>query len=108
MISPHLLAVEAKSQDDRKDQGYGTLEENPSVITMNAIGASMAANDFMMSFLGLHDEAAAVTPRRVKHLSRSTIHETYPADPDCSECSATDGSRMGKGDAAELPTLLPS
>ncbi|ABO53282.1 ThiF family adenylyltransferase [Burkholderia vietnamiensis] len=108
MISPHLLAVEAKSPEERKDQDYGTLEANPSVITMNAIGASMAANDFMMSLLGLHDEAAAVTPRRVKHLSRATIHETYPADPDCPECSATDGSRLGKGNAAELPTLLPS
>ncbi|EIM98151.1 UBA/THIF-type NAD/FAD binding protein [Paraburkholderia hospita] len=107
MISPHLLAVEAKSPEERKDQDYGTLVANPSVITMNAIGASMAANDFMMSFLGLHDEAAAVTPRRVKHLSRATIHESYLADPDCLECSATNGSRLGKGDTGDLPTLLP-
>ncbi|WP_431798311.1 ThiF family adenylyltransferase (plasmid) [Cupriavidus metallidurans] len=108
MISPHLLAVEAKSAEERKDQDYGTLATNPSVISMNAVGASMAVNDFMMSFLGLHDEAAAVTPRRVKHLSRTTIHETYPADPECPECSATNGARLGMGDAGELPTLLPS
>jgi len=106
MISPHLLAVEAKTAEERRDQDYETQAPNPSVITMNAVGASLAVNDFMMSYLGLHDETAAVSPRRIKHLSRRVIVESYPPDPECSECSGSVPSRLGMGDTMSLPTLL--
>jgi hypothetical protein len=33
------------------------------------------------------------------------IHENYVADTHCSECSTATGSRMGRGDAAQLPTI---
>jgi hypothetical protein len=106
MISPHLLAVEAKTVEERKNQDYETQVPNPSVITMNAVGASLAANDFMMSYLGLHDDDTTVSPRRIKHLSRRVIEESYPPDPQCSECSGSSPSRLGMGDSMSLPTLV--
>jgi hypothetical protein len=105
MISSYLLAVEAKSADERRDQDYGTQQVNPSVITMNAVGAGLAVNDFMMSYLGLYKDSAVVSPRRIKHSNREIVDEVYPGDPNCSECSASDGARLGMGDAMELPTL---
>jgi hypothetical protein len=105
MISPSLLAMEAKSEVERREQRYGTEVANPSVITMNAIGASHAANDFLMSFLGLHNENVCPEPRRFKHLSREIIQEEYPPDASCTECSSQENSRFGRGDSVALPTV---
>jgi hypothetical protein len=105
MISPHLLAVEMKTTAERKAQNYGTHVPNPSVITMNAVGASLAANDFMMSFLGLHNEGTYAHSRRVKHVARKVVDEIYPPDRECSECSGCAESRLGMGDAVSLPTF---
>ena len=95
--SPHLLAVESKSAEERRDQAYGTQEANPSVITMNAVVASHAVNDFLLSYLGLFEQSVAPEPLRFKHLDRQTIHETYNADAQCTGCGArrrfADGSR---------------
>jgi hypothetical protein len=108
MISPHLLAVEMKTPDERKAQDYGTHVPNPSVITMNAVGASLAVNDFMMAFLSLHDQGVSPRPRRIKHVSRRIVDETYLPDPACPECSPHAGSRFGMGDAVSLPTISSS
>lgn len=105
MISPHLLAIEMKRSDERKAQDYGTHVPNPSVITMNAVGASLAVNDFMMAFLALHGRGTSPWPRRIKHVSRRIVDESYPPDPECSECSLGSGSRFGMGDAISLPTI---
>jgi hypothetical protein len=105
MISPHLLALEAKTDEERKDQRYGTSAANPSVITMNAVGASHATNDFLMSYLGLHSTDVNPSPRRFKHLARRVIEETYPPDPTCTECGAGEASRFGRGDGTQLPTI---
>lgn len=107
MISPNQLAIEAKSEKERKEQAYGTAQKNPSVITMNALAAAQAANDFLFSYLGLHDPSVTVTPRRFRHLSRSVIDETYPASAECPECSQARHSRFGMGDAARLPVSGP-
>ena len=103
MISPHQLAIEAKSEKERVDQAYGTDEPNPSVVTLNAVAAAQAANDFLISYLSLHDESVSVSPRRFKHLSRQLIAEQYDPDTNCPECSASARSRFGMGDAARLP-----
>jgi hypothetical protein len=106
MISPHRLALEAKSEAEKLDQAYGVEEPNPSVITMNAVGAAQAANDFLMSFLGLHTPEVTVVPRRFKHLHRRVVEEFYPADQNCSECGENARSRLGRGIAVALPTAV--
>lgn len=35
---------------------YGVEEPNPSVISLNAISAAHAVNDFMLDYLGLRPE----------------------------------------------------
>ncbi|HXE49117.1 MAG TPA: ThiF family adenylyltransferase, partial [Ramlibacter sp.] len=39
-IDPTELAIESKSDDERKAQAYGVREPNPSVITLNAVAAA--------------------------------------------------------------------
>jgi molybdopterin/thiamine biosynthesis adenylyltransferase len=104
-ISPHLLAIEAKTPEERRDQDYGARTPSPSVITMNATVSSLAVTDFMMSFLCLHAEGVNVTPRRIKHCTRQIIEEHHPQNEECTECSVSLGSRLGKGDGESLPTL---
>jgi hypothetical protein len=105
MISPHLLAVESKTNRERADQEYGTRSTNPSVITMNAVVAAHAVNDFLLSYLGLFDDSVAADPLRFQHLKRERIVETYTRNDECPECGTTNVSRLGRGDAADLPTL---
>lgn len=105
MISPHLLAVESKTDAERADQEYGTTISNPSVITMNAVVASHGVNDFLLSFLGLFDPTTSPEPHRFKHLSRSVVSERYRSEPGCPECGAGLESRMGRGDHAVLPIV---
>ena len=101
LIDSTQLAVEAKSDKERKQQAYGVQEPNPSVITLNAVAAAHAVNDFLFDFLTLRtsdteeayhhfhfhsDKAQRVVPRR---------------DPHCTECV----QRLGMGDAVDLPVL---
>lgn len=108
MISSHQLAIEAKSPERKKQEAYGTNVANPSVITMNAVGASHAVNDFLFSYLGLYDESVTAHPRRFKHLAHAVVDERYPRDEDCSECGDTTESRFGRGGSQSLPTITPS
>jgi hypothetical protein len=103
LIDPTRLAEEWKTDAEREDQQYGVRLPNPSVITMNAVTAAHAANDFLWSYTGLRQEET--TPyRRYNHLQHSVSFEQPRTDADCSECSAFAGSRLGFGDAKPLPT----
>ena len=53
LMDPTQLAIEAKSDNERKEQAYGVQEPNPSVISLNAVAAAHAGNDFLFDFLGL-------------------------------------------------------
>ena len=99
LIDPTQLAIEAKSDRERKEQAYGVQEPDPSVITLNAVAAAHAVNDFLFDFLGLRNgdaiyehfhffrrKAQSVTPRR---------------DPNCVECV----HRLAMGDAFGLPVV---
>jgi hypothetical protein len=105
LISSQQLALEAKTPHERAEQEYGTRQPNPSVITVNAVGAAQAVNDFLMSYLGLFESGVIPSPRRFRHLSRDVIQETYPPDSECTECSVQSGSRYGRGGAVRLPAL---
>lgn len=99
-IDPTLLAIEAKSDAERKDQAYGIHEPDPSVITMNAVAAAHAVNDFLFDFLELRSDSA--NPYRHIHFLRDSIQDVVPrSDPHCPECVR----RLALGDALELPVL---
>jgi hypothetical protein len=105
MISPHGLALEAKSAQERRQQDYGTQQPNPSVISVNAVGAGHAVNDFLMSYLGLYRDSVVPRPRRFRHLTRQIVEEEYPPEPACTECGLEVSSRFGRGDSVPLPSI---
>lgn len=103
LIDPTQLALEAKSDAERKAQAYGTSFPNPSVITLNAAGAAAAANDFLLDYLAIRNE----TPVQYEHLNcllNNRLLALPRADADCSECSRT-GMRFARGDGIELPVV---
>ena len=99
LIDSTQLAVEAKSDAERKQQAYGVQEPNPSVITLNAVAAAHAVNDFLFDFLGLRENVTDA-PYRHFHFHNDSVQRVIPRhDPACPECSR----RLALGDALELP-----
>lgn len=98
-IDPTQLAIEAKSDTERKAQAYGVQEPNPSVITMNAVGAAHAVNDFLFDFLDLRSANAASGYRHFHFLTGVAQHVVPRRDSDCPECT----HRLAMGDALRLP-----
>ncbi len=103
-IDRRQLAIEAKSNYEQHDQDYGSGATNPSVITLNAVGASMAINDFLFSYLGLFTPSVIASPRRVHHLDRRMVEQVLMPNHDCTECSQSPTSRFGRGTGVALPT----
>jgi hypothetical protein len=102
LIDASELAKEAKTDEERKAQAYGVGEPNPSVISLNAISAAHAANDFMLDYLGLRPEPSTFYYEHF-HLLKGKQSLVEPRrDRECPECSQT-GLRYGRGDTVSLP-----
>ena len=102
-IDTAQLAVEAKSDRERIEQAYGVQEPNPSVISLNAVAAAHAVNDFLLDYLSLRAEGGAVH-QHFHFLTRRFMSVLPRRDESCSECSRK-GNRFGRGDGWELPSL---
>lgn len=100
LIDPGALAIESKTDEERKAQAYGTSEPNPSVITMNAVAAAHGVNDFLFDFLGLRSESDADF-EHFRFLSRKLQRVVADRTPGCPECDR----RFGVGDALPLPCV---
>lgn len=101
LIDSTQLAIEAKSDQERREQAYGVQEANPSVITLNAVAAAHAVNDFLFDFLGLRKDGADAAFQHF-HFHRSKIQNVIPRhDKECRECV----HRLAMGDALELPVV---
>lgn len=101
LIDPTQLAVEAKSDRERKEQAYGVQEPNPSVITLNAVAAAHAVNDFLFDFLGLRTGDVEAAYHNF-HFDRGKDQHVMPRrSPQCRECV----DRLAMGDAMELPVV---
>ena len=101
LIDPTQLAVEAKSDSERKEQAYGVQEANPSVITLNAVAAAHAVNDFLFDFLGLRTGDVEAAYHNF-HFDRGKDQRVIPRrSPECRECV----HRLAMGDAMELPVV---
>ncbi len=101
LIDPHQLALEAKSDAERQAQAYGVAEPNPSVITLNAVAAAHAVNDFLFFFLDLPSALAPLAYRHF-HFLDGTAKQVQPRnDVECRECGRS--GRYGRGDTMSLP-----
>ena len=100
-IDPTQLAIEAKSDSERKEQAYGVMEPNPSVITLNAVAAAHAVNDFLFDFLGLRTGDVEAAYQHF-HFGSGKAQRVLPRrDAECRECV----HRLAMGDALELPVV---
>ena len=106
VINPVKLQAEAQTQGERKAQLYVDEPDiaAPSVITLNAVGAAHAANDFLFHMTGLIDPSAPNSYLRHMALSRETRLVAPRHDEGCLECGHNSHSRFGRGDARRLST----
>lgn len=104
LVDPLQLAKEAKTDEERKAQAYGVEEPNPSVISLNAISAAHAVNDFLLDYLGLRGNGGALHYEQFHLLKRVRTLVEPRRDEDCPECSRA-GRRYGRGDSVPLPCI---
>jgi len=104
LIDPTQLAKEAKTDAERKAQAYGVEEPNPSVISLNAVSAAHAVNDFLLDYLSLRPEGNQLYYGHFHFLKRTRSQVEPRKDQECPECSHR-GLRYGRGDAVELPCI---
>ena len=101
LIDPTQLAIEAKSDSERKEQAYGVQEPNPSVITLNAVAAAHAVNDFLFDFLGLRTGNLEAGYQHFQFDRGKAQHVIPRRDAECRECV----HRLAMGDVLELPVV---
>jgi hypothetical protein len=105
LVDPHQLALESKSDEERKAQAYGVQEPNPSVITLNAVAAAHGVNDFLFDYLGLRNSRPDLEYRLLWSVGGQSSRVLPRRDADCCECSNSANSRFAFGDGKSLPTL---
>jgi len=105
VINPAKLQDESLSDDARRAQNYGVGDDAPapSVVTLNAVGASRAVNDFLMYMTGLAQDSKDIDYVRCDARSGNTVPLRPRRDPDCPECSGRVYSRFAMGDHVGLP-----
>jgi hypothetical protein len=108
LISPARLQDEAQTSEQRRRQRYvpDTAVHAPSVITVNAVAAAHAVNDYLLAIVGLVDPTAErrwtrFHPTAGKATDRAVTDE-FRRDAGCRECS--DEGRLGAGSSQRLPT----
>jgi hypothetical protein len=104
LIDPTELAKEAKSDEERRNQAYGVEEPNPSVLSLNAISAAHAVNDFLLDFLRLRPEPEALHYEHFYLLTSKRSLVIPRIDPNCTECSPQ-GRRFARADSVPLPCI---
>ncbi len=105
-ISPAQLNREDLSPEEHERQRY--VEDpnvhEPSVITLNALGASQAVNDFLFSFTGLHEPGTRLRGRFQWARRREWESVTDRPDPMCRHCGRGPKSVYARGDGRQLHT----
>ena len=104
LINPAKLQDEAQTAQERKAQRYVDEPEivAPSVITLNAVGAAHAANDFMFYITGLSGHDAQTGYMRATPVSRRIWTDEPRKDADCRECGNVSRSRLARGTARDM------
>jgi len=106
LIAADKLQEEALSDEERQAQRYVDEPDlpAPSVITLNAVAAAHAVNDYLMRVTGLRSEKATEDYVYFEPQDGAVRYDVPRKDPSCHECGSASGSRYGRGDASELPT----
>ncbi len=102
LIPAWRLTEEATEERQRRRQRYVDDDDvhAPSVITLNAVAASRAVDDWLMSVGGLTDAQASADHWVKYHPMTDEVVEHQPARlPDCRHCGRT---RFGLGDGVGL------
>jgi ThiF family len=107
LISAKGLAEESLGRAERAAQRYVDDEAitAPSVITLNAMSASIAANDFLLRFTGAKVAAQAGYLTVDARLGRFVV-ETPRRDDHCPECGGGPASRASRADSVPLPVRV--
>ena len=104
LIPAARLQEEALSVSERERQHYVDDPQifAPSVITLNALSAAQAVNDFTMGFLGLQENA---TTDYLMHYAKERRWRTTACrfESTCLHCGDTSRSIRGRGDKLDLP-----
>jgi molybdopterin/thiamine biosynthesis adenylyltransferase len=106
IINPAKLQEEAQTESERRAQRYVDDPDviAPSVVTLNAIGAAHAANDFLFYMTGMMAADAPVGYLRHMVRRRETRLIMPAHDESCPECSHVSKSRLGRGNGRRLFT----
>lgn len=106
LVSPDRLNEEALSPRERTAYAYvnDPMVQAPSVITLNALAASQAVNDFLFSFLGLVDEERQ-KDGYLMHFARERRWQSVDCASvsTCPHCGPSPQSILGRGDSQSLP-----
>lgn len=108
LINPGKLADEAKTGKERRGQRYVDDDEvvAPSVITLNAVGAAHACDDFMHFVTGLAHSGLSLDYARYDSRARAMSLSAPRTDADCPECGSAAGARLGHGETGpDLPVF---
>ncbi len=105
LIPASKLQEEALSVAERRAQAYveDTNITAPSVITLNAVACSEAANEFLLGYLGLLHEDQKLGYRMQFCRDRNWQHVSLRSDTNCPHCGSAAGLVYARGDAAILP-----
>jgi molybdopterin/thiamine biosynthesis adenylyltransferase len=107
LINPSKLQEEGQTLEERGAQRYVDDPDvaAPSVITLNAMGAAQAANDFLFYITGMTHPDAENGYLRFMPLTREVSIDEPRKSPECSECGSQSRSRLARGDLGpRLPT----
>ena len=104
LIDQARLAGESLPKEERERQRYIEEVPAPSVVTLNGIGASHAANEFLFSWTGLRNPTAKEPYLLYQPRDRKATLMKPSRREDCTECGAGTESRRARGDSRELPT----
>ena len=104
LIDRTRLTEESLAEEDRKRQQYIEEIPAPSVVTLNGIGASHAANEFLFSWTGLLRSTSKQGHLYYHPQERKAVMRKPLRREDCPECGGGMKSRRACGDSRDLPT----
>ncbi len=108
LITASQLQEEAISEEEREAQRYvqDPAVTAPSVITLNAIAAVHATNDFLFAMTDLFKPDVAREFLRWFPRTNEFVHIVPRKDQDCLDCGLNSQSRFARGDSRRLPTKI--
>ena len=110
LINSAKLQDESISEAERSRQRYIDEPEiiAPSVITLNAVATSQAANDFLFYITGLREAHVPTAYMRLQPQGRRVWFDETRKLSSCPECGAEPKSRLARGDSRRLPVIEAS